>query len=122
MELKNLVELPWISYHNKRNTEVQVVYISSKQKKLSEIFSALRLSLRKTSLFNFISQFEVRAVVLCYREELPSGCAIMSSSFIFSFLSNQEEDVYTKGLCVPSIHDSVLLKDCVGWREKSSLF
>ena len=74
------------------------MYRSSKRKKLSEIFAALRPSLKKTSLFNVINQFEVRAVVLSYRKELSSGRAMMSTSFIFRFLSNQVEDVYTKRL------------------------
>ena len=81
------------------------MYRSSKQEKLSDIFVSLRLSVKKTSLFNVISQFEVRAVVLCYREELSSRCAITSPSFlpyfIYPFLSNQMEDVSTKGLSVP---------------------
>ena len=37
----------WISYQNKRSTEDQAVCRSSKRKKLSEIFAALRLSLKK---------------------------------------------------------------------------
>ena len=55
-------------------------------------------------------RFEVIAVVLCYREELSSGCAIMSpsipSAFIsLSFLSNEMENAYTKGLSALLIHD-----------------
>ena len=71
------------------------------------------------------SQFEVRAVVLCYREELSAAgrCAITSPSFlpyfIFPFLSNQMKDVSTRGLSVPAIHNSSLFEDCVGWREKA---
>ena len=74
------------------------MYRSSKQKKLSEIFATLRLSLKKTSLFNVINQFEVRAVVVSYPKELSSGRAMMSPPVIFRFLSNQVEDVNTKGL------------------------
>lgn len=75
----------WISYQNKRNIEVQAVYRSSKQKKLSEIIATLRFSWKKTSFSNVISQFEVRVVVLCYREERSSGWAIMNPFFIFPF-------------------------------------
>ena len=39
-----------ISYLSKKNTEVQAVYKSSKKKKLIEIFAALRLSVKITSL------------------------------------------------------------------------
>ena len=82
---------------------MQAVYRSSKEKKLSEKFAALRLSLSKTSLFNVIGQFEVRVVVLRYRKERSSGRKIMSPSLKFQFLSNQVEDVYTKGLSVLSV-------------------
>ena len=63
------------------------------------------------------SQFEVRAVVLCYRAELSGRCAITSASFlpyfVFPFLSNQMKDVSTEGLSVPAIHNSSLFEDCV---------
>ena len=97
------------------------MYRSSKQKKRSEKFATLRPSLKKTSLFNVINQFEVGAVVLTYRKELSSGRAMMSPSFIFRFLSNQVEDVYTKRLYALSII-AAYLRIIGGCSKKAVLF